>query len=179
MNRAFIFALLLLCSPALIFAKDRFGRPDLAVSASTPKLSVELSDSSLWDGRRVPRTMQCARLGGQNPASPRLNVTNIPEATKSLVMYVNNVRANDNHGLARISEGRDGATWTIPPLLSRAPIDALPKGIALFDGGSDIGAAYSAPCPTGGSWQYVITVYALGEKDEVLAVGEVSMGFAP
>ena len=179
MSRAFIFALLVLLSPAHILAKDGFGRPQLAVSGSTLKLSVAFSDPSQWDGKRVPRTMQCPRLGGQDPASPGLNVTNIPEATKSLVMFINNVRAYDNHGLVRITDGRDGTTWTIPPLRSRAPVAALPQGIELFDGGNMNGGAYAAPCPPGGSWQYIITVYALGEKDEVLALGEISMGWAP
>lgn len=161
--------------PAL--AKDPFGRPELPVPASATKLQVAFADTTSWNGRRVPRTMQCARLGGLNPASPELKVAGVPDATKSLVVYVVNVRNYDNHGLMRFTGERDGAAMTIPAVRSLSA--DLPKGVELFDGGSQSGFAYAAPCPGSGGWNYAITVYALGEKDAVLAVGELSMGFAP
>ena len=177
--RIVVFAFVALVTTGPTQAKDQFGRPELSVPGSAVKLQIAFSDATIWDGKRIPRAMQCARLGGQNPASPGLRVGNVPDATKSLVMYVVNVRAFDNHGLARITEGRDGSTWTIPPIRSLAQAEELPKGIELFDGGSQIGVAYSSPCPTANSWLYAITVYALGEKDVVLAAGEINMGYAP
>ena len=64
------------------------------------------------------------------------------------------------------------------PEFSRALLDALPGGIALFQEGSTWGAAFNAACPTGGSWKYTVTVYALNEQEQVIATQEIDVGWA-
>lgn len=178
--RIFVISLALLSSICLsASAKDRFGSPDLKIPSNTPKLTVAFADAELWNGKHVPRTMQCARLGGQNPAAPALLVSGIPDKVKSLVVFYANPRAYDNHGLVRVTEGRENASWQVPAIKSQAPVDELPKGVEMYDGGNMLGKAYSSPCPSGGSWSYTITVYALDETDAVIGVGEKGMGYAP
>lgn len=160
-------------------AKDRFGSPELKVPGNAQKLTVAFADTEQWDGKRVPRAMQCARLGGKNPTSPALLVSGLPDKVKSLVVFYANPRAFDNHGLVRVTDGRDGENWPVPAIKSSSAPEELPKGVAMYDGGNMIGKPYSSPCPSGGSWSYTITVYALDETDAVIGVGEKGMGYAP
>ena len=177
--RIVLLAALAFISPTAALAKDQFDRPELTVPKDVAKLSILFSDSANWNGKNVPRVMQCERIGGKSPASPALTISGLPDATKSLVVYFANPRAIHNHGLFRISEGREGTSWSIPAIRSRSPVAEFPEGVDLFQSGDTWGFAYSSPCPTSGSWLYTITVYALGESDKVLATGEANMGYAP
>lgn len=160
-------------------AKDRFGSPELKIPSNAQKLNITFADAELWTGKQVPRTMQCPRLGGQTPSSPSLLVSGLSDKVKTLVVFYANPRAFDNHGLVRVTEGREGVNWPVPAIKSQASIEELPRGVEMYDGGNMVGKAYSSPCPSGGSWSYAITVYALDENDSVIGVGEKGMGYAP
>lgn len=161
-------------------AKDNFGNPELKIPSGAESLSITFSDVELWDGKHVPRTMQCRELGGQQPASPKLFVSGVPDKAKSLVVFFENPRAHDNHGLVRVQESRrHESSWTVPPMRNNATADKVPKGTELFDGGNTWGKAYSAPCPNGGSWLYTVAIYALDENDLVVGFGKMEIGYAP
>lgn len=162
---------------AAAHAKDQFDRPQLAVPSNAAPLTLAFADATLWDGKRIPRTMQCKELGGDKPASPALVVTGAPEGTESLVVYFANPRSYHNHGLFKVTGKASDAGWLVPAVRSGA--NTLPKGIELFDGGSTWGKAYNSPCPTSGSWLYTVTVYALDAENKVVAKGEREIGYAP
>lgn len=158
-------------------ARDRFDRPSLEPAGSVNRLTIAFAEPGKWDGKHIDRTMQCRELGGDKPASAALLVTDVPAAATSLVVYFANPRSFHNHGTFRVRDRKEDETWKVPGVLSGA--QKLPKGIEVFDGGSSWGRAYNAPCPTQGSWLYTVTVYALDDKDGVLAVGEKELGYAP
>lgn len=178
-----ILCLLFVFACVSAWSKDQFDRPSLDVPKSAGKLSIAFADETLWDGRRIPKSMQCSRLGGENPSSPALVVTNTPDGAKSLVVFFANPRMNHNHGLVQVADDRTQLAWMVPSIrggikVADAP-SKLPKGVAVFDGGDSFGRAYSSPCPSSGSWLYTVTVYALDEADKVLATGEKELGYAP
>jgi len=173
--KKFVWLAMLAC--AVVHAKDQFDRPQLTVPKEAATLTLSFADETLWDGKRIQRTMQCKELGGDKPASPAMLVTGAPEGAQSLVVYFANPRSYHNHGLFKVTGKLSDAGWTVPAVRSGA--NTLPKGVELFDGGSTWGKAYNSPCPTSGSWLYTVTVYALDAENKVLAKGEREVGYAP
>ncbi len=82
-----------------------------------------------------------------------------------------------NHGLFSYQAKPEGDAYTIPAVASGATAK-LPEGVALFQGGSTWSAAFNAACPSGGSWKYSVTVYALDGQERVIAVQEIDVGWA-
>ena len=173
--KKFVWLAMLAC--AVVHAKDQFDRPQLTVPKEAAALTLSFADETLWDGKRIQRTMQCKELGGDKPASPALLVTGAPQGAQSLVVYFANPRSYHNHGLVKVAGQLSDGGWTVPAVRSGA--NTLPKGVELFDGGSTWGKAYNSPCPTSGSWLYTVTVYALDAENKVLAKGEREVGYAP
>lgn len=168
-------SLVLLCVSAL--AKDPFDRPQLPVARNAASLTIAFADAALWDGKRIPRAMQCKPLGGDKPTSPSLLVTGLPEATQNLVVYFANPRIQHNHGLFKVTAQAGDAGWTVPAVRSGA--NSLPSGVEIFDGGSTWGKAYSAPCPDHGTGFYTVTVYALDAMGSAIGIGSRELGYAP
>lgn len=171
----FIFSALGLIQTSIL-AKDTFGFPELVVPSDATELKILFINEPLWDGKSIVPTMRCTRLGGVKPASPELKIANVPATTKSLIIFFANPRSRDNHGLIRVLKTGAGEDWLIPTINSQASTK-LPKGVELFDGGTLAGKAYAAPCPTGGNWQYTVTVYAMNETDNVVAIGKMNLGW--
>ena len=73
--RIVLLAALAFISPTAALAKDQFDRPELTVPKDVAKLSILFSDSANWNGKNVPRVMQCERIGGKSPASPALTIS--------------------------------------------------------------------------------------------------------
>ena len=72
------------------------------------------------------------------------------------------------------------ATSSIAYTYKRFPVTIVRgEGVTLFDGGNQMGVAYSAPCPGATNSSYAVTVYALGDGDVVLGIGEKALGWAP
>lgn len=168
-------AVVIMAISASAFAADK---PDLKVASGLPKLAVSFVDADVWNGKRWLRIQQCVNRGGLSPLmSPSLKVSGAPADTKKLVVFLNNARAMHNHGLYSYQAKSEDGSYTVPAVASGAK-DKLPGGIALFQEGSTWGAAFNAACPTGGSWKYTVTVYALNEQEQVIATQEIDVGWA-
>jgi phosphatidylethanolamine-binding protein (PEBP) family uncharacterized protein len=151
----------ILALATLSFSAVAASKPDLKVSDGLPKLTVSFADTETWNGKRWLKAQQCMRNGGVSPIrSPALNVSGAPAGTSKLVIFINNPRAFDNHGLFSYAAKFEDGSYTVPAISSGAK-DKLPKGVALFQDGSSWGAAFNAACPSSGSWKYTLTVYAL------------------
>ena len=160
---------------ASAFAADK---PDLKVANEVSKLAVSFVDADVWNGKRWLRVQQCAGRGGVAPLkSPALKVSGAPTETQKLVVFFSNPRAMHNHGLFSYQAKPDGDAYTVPAVASGATAK-LPEGIALFQGGSTWSAAFNAACPSGGSWKYSVTVYALDAQEQVIAMQEIDVGWA-
>lgn len=153
-------------------------KPDLKIPSGLPKLAVSFVDTDIWSGKKWPRIQQCAARGGVSPLqSPSLKVTGAPESTQQLVVFFNNARAMHNHGLFSYQGKSEGGAYTVPSVANGAT-SKLPAGVALFQAGSSWGAAFNAACPSGGSWKYTVTVYALDAQEQVIATHEIDIGWA-
>lgn len=153
-------------------------KPDLKIADGLPKLSLSFADNEVWSGKKWLRVQQCANRGGIAPLkSPELKVSGAPKETKQLVVFFNNARAMHNHGLFSFQAKSEDGSYLVPAV-SGGATSKLPAGVALFQGGSSWGAAYNPACPTGGSWKYSVTVYALNEQEQVVAAQELDIGWA-
>lgn len=162
--------------------KNSFGGPKLEVPKNIPSLQIQFEEEG-WGDKRIAPKMQCARNGGDKPASPKMSIDGAPEGTSSLIVYVLNEPPSwDNHGLFRVmpATDRDAAkSWVIPSIGSNRELDKLTKRVRPYAGGNSWGRVYSAPCPSGGSWRYTVAVFAVDDEDKVLAYGKTIMGYAP
>jgi phosphatidylethanolamine-binding protein (PEBP) family uncharacterized protein len=169
-------AAFLFCAQAL--AVDR---PTLPESKDAQPLKITFSDDDTWNGKRILKSQQCTRNGGIRPIkSPEIQVRNSPQQTRQFIVFFNNPRAYDNHGLFVFEGVPNDGGMSIPAIESGAGRGdrKLPQGITLFQGGSAWGAAYDAPCPRGSSWKYTVTVYALNAEGAVIAIGEADLGWS-
>lgn len=169
------FTALLFCLMGLAHAADR---PDLSVPFGTPKLSITFTDPATWNGKRIPVALQCAKRGGVRPVrSPELKVSETPASTAKLVIFFNDPRAFNNHGLFSYEGAPVDGVYTVPAIGSGDT--KLKKGMELFQGGSSWGAGYNAPCPQQSmQHHYTVTVYALSDAGAVIAKGDIDMGYA-
>lgn len=160
---------------ASAFAADK---PDLKVASGLPKLAVSFKDADVWNGKRWLRVQQCRNNGGVSPVmSPSLKVSGAPPDTKMLVVFFNNAKSMHNHGLYSFQAKSEDGNYSIPAVATGTR-DKLPDGIALFQGGSSWGSAFSAPCPTNHSWKYTVMVYAVNEQEQVVATQEIDVGWS-
>ena len=181
MMRRFI---LTVCLGVLSVTKPAWAaaKPELKFRPEVAKLQASFAAPELWDGKRIPKAMQCARNGGQNSHSPALRVSGLPADTRSVVVFFSNPRAWHNHGLFRYLGTVEQGQVDIPAVPSGAAA-SLPGSVAIFQGGSDTpggsGAAWIGPCPSSGSGQYTVTVYALDADDTVAGQVSLDLGWAP
>ena len=104
----------------------------------------------------------------------------MPQNTSHVVVYVYNRTSQDNHGMFRIRlSGSSGisADGIVKIMSVRNYQDKFNDRYEIFEGGSQWGVAYAAPCPTSGSWEYRVSVYALSSSGDVLAKGDTSLGW--
>jgi hypothetical protein len=162
----------------LSFSALAADKPDLKVPDGLPKLTVAFVDAETWNGKRWLKTQQCKQNGGVSPLrSPALNVSGAPAGTSKLVVFINNPRSFHNHGLYSYQAKSEDGSYTVPAVVTHAT-DKLPKGVALFQGGSSWGAAFNSACPSNGSWKFTLTVYAMDEKEQVIAIHEGDIGWS-
>ncbi|WP_019557520.1 hypothetical protein [Thiomicrorhabdus arctica] len=151
--------------------------------AETPFIA-SLNDSH-WDGKRIPAGQQCLKFGGQQPATPALNITGIPQQTNLLILeYSDRSYEPMNHG----GHGRMAYAISSPAPNIQLPAVAghsveLPTGFMMLEAHRnpkwDKAGAYMPPCSGGRGNVYYVTVKAVhydGVKTVVLAKTVLEMG---
>lgn len=108
-----------------------------------------LSSSAFEENTLIPKKYSCE---GKN-INPPLSISNVPEATRSLVLIVTDPDApsgNFTHWLV----------WNISPLTTVIEEGALPDEVV--EGKNDFGTfGWGGPCPPSGMHRYEFQLYAL------------------
>ena len=145
---------------------------ELPASTSTPEtravqaLDLAFADSD-WDGKEIPAGQQCNRQGGQNPATPRIQVSNIPEGADALILEFSDgtYAPMDRGGHGRI--GVEISKGTREVVIASVPGHTfeLPQGVFLVQehraASFDTAGAYMPPCSGGAGNSYYVTVKAV------------------
>lgn len=167
-----IFTIILaLCSSTIVHAQD---------------MNASFTDPA-WTGEAVPEGQQCQRFGGENPRSPSLKITNVPEGADAIVLEFSDrtyeQMNNGGHGKVgyRISAGEGEVTV---PSVPGHTMD-LPEGFFVVQAHQapnwDKAGAYLPPCSGGRGNEYGIDIKAVKLSDglevsEVLAETSIGMG---
>jgi Raf kinase inhibitor-like YbhB/YbcL family protein len=122
---------------------------DSQKSDAAPKNMVKISSTAFSGSSNIPIKYTC---DGSN-ASPELNISNVPDDTKSLVLAVDDPDAPGgtfSHWIV----------WNIDPKTSNLPENKSPDGsVSGVNGAGKNG--YTGPCPPSGTHRYIFTIYAL------------------
>ena len=58
----------------------------LTVSQSfAQSMEANINDPA-WNGKQIPKGLQCNKFGGKNPMSPEIKITGIPEGTEAILL---------------------------------------------------------------------------------------------
>lgn len=152
------------------------GALALALSLPAQALVAELADPA-WDGKVVPKGMQCQKFGGDNPRTPALMISDIPLGTNVLIFEYSDRshQPMDNGGHGKMGYALNQADSTsiwVPQLAGHS--FALPKGFFMIEAHRnpnwDKAGAYMPPCSGGRNNSYYVTVKAAQIKDDLLKV---------
>jgi hypothetical protein len=145
-------------------------------------LALEASFSDIaWDGIDVPEGQQCQKFGGDNPATPKLMIKDIPTGTNAIILeYSDRDSEKMNNG------GHGRMVYTLHEPASEVEIPSVPghtfdipadfKSIeAHRSPGWDKEGAYMPPCSGGKGHAYYVTIKA-ADGEKVLAETVLEMG---
>jgi len=126
---------------------------------------VAFADSD-WDGKKIPDGQQCRSYGGQDPSTPPLIVSNIPEGTNAIILEFSDrdyiPMDNGGHGIIGFTIP-EGTEEVLIPSVASNTFD-LPENFflvrehkqnVLFTPG-----AYMPPCSGGRGNSYYVTAEA-------------------
>jgi hypothetical protein len=171
----------LLFVPTVSHALDQ---PDIVIPKGIPKMTVAFADPQIWDGKWIPKAMQCPDKGGVAPIqSPALKISGAPVETKKLIVFFEHPAFRFNHGLFTYAGEAIDGIYSVPAVRAYTNQN-LPVGVEAFQGGSGStrtpGAVYVPSCAFGPGMnaQYVVKVYALDANQAVIAQGEQWLGYA-
>lgn len=150
------------------------------VSTNTFAFDAKFADEA-WDGKKVPIGQQCQKFGGNNPATPRLIVSEIPPESNALVLEYSD-RSHEQmdkggHGKMKFMLDPERKEVEVPSVPGHT-FD-IPKEFMLIEAhlgpGWDKAGAYMPPCSGGKGNEYYMTIKAV--KDEkVTATTTLEMG---
>lgn len=154
----------------------------LAASISTGAVALEVNFAdAAWDGAMVPAGQQCQKFGGNNPATPKLHVSDIPEGSDSIVLEYSDRDSermnNGGHGKMSYALSSAMAETKIPSVPGHSfDLPASFTMLAEHLGPKwDTAGAYMPPCSGGKGHAYYVTVKAV-QSDKVLAETVLEMG---
>lgn len=140
------------------------------------KLDANFADSK-WDGKKIPGNQVCSLFGGKG-ATPKMNISNIPQGTNAIIMEINDegyapLSSNGGHGKVGFWVDKGNKSIT----LKSVPGDSynnLPKGTFIEQaskaGGKYATSGYLPPCSGGKNHMYsakIQAVYKAKNDDEV------------
>jgi len=152
-----------------------------AFSSYASALEVKLLDSA-WNGIKVPEGQQCQKFGGNNPASPKLLITAIPEGSSNILLeYSDRDSAgmnNGGHGRMSYSISTTSKAAVIPSVPGHT--FEMPDKFTMVEAhrgpGWDKAGAYMPPCSGGKDHAYYVTIKAMSGDDvtaeTVLEIGK-------
>ncbi len=173
-------------TPAL---QDSVTPTATTIPTNVPVMDLELTfDDSDWDGKTVPVGQQCQSQGGDNPSTPRIIVSSIPEGSNAIVLEFSDrdYRPMDDGGHGKIGflilEGtKEAVIPSIPGHSFNLPNDFFI--IQEHQASSfDTAGAYMPPCSGGIGNSYYVTVKAvmlISEEDKtytLLGQGTLELG---
>jgi Raf kinase inhibitor-like YbhB/YbcL family protein len=115
---------------------------------------IKITSPVFQDGQMMPKKYTCDGEG----ISPPLEISDIPQDTKSLVLITDDpdaVGGNFNHWIV----------WNIDPRLTRIQEGVEPAGIPGINSGSRLG--YYPPCPPTGTHRYIFKIFALDTRLDI------------
>jgi Raf kinase inhibitor-like YbhB/YbcL family protein len=119
---------------------------------SGEKRKMKVLSTAFENGGSIPKDYTCDGAD----INPRLEISDVPEETKSLVLLMDDPDAVGgvwDHWLV----------WNISPTTQTIGIRSVPKGAHI--GINDYGEfGYSGPCPPLGEHRYMFRLYALDEE---------------
>lgn len=139
-------------------------------------LEVSLADPA-WDGKALPEGQQCHRFGGEDPHSPALRVTNIPDDANALILEFSDrdVALMDKGGHGKVGYRLAGEKEVVIPAVP-GHTDALAEPLFVVEMHRaprwDVAGAYLPPCSGGRGNNYFVDVLAvkLGPDQQVQSV---------
>jgi len=155
-----------------------------ATAGQLKKLDVKFADAN-WNGITVPKGQQCLKFGGDNPATPRLKISDLPAGTTAIIMEYSDKAykpmSDGGHGKLGYRVGLF-TTHIIIPAVKAHSFDLPPTffSIAAHQGPDwDKAGAYMPPCSGGNKHPYHVMVKAVkqqGPEITVLAQQLLEMG---
>ncbi|HPH78690.1 MAG TPA: YbhB/YbcL family Raf kinase inhibitor-like protein [bacterium] len=126
------------------------NQPNLSLISSTMKITSPSFDN----GQKIPAKFTC---DGEN-INPALNITNVPENARSLVLIVDDPDAP-------MGTWTHWTLWNITPASQIDIAENSQPNEAIAGNTSSGQAGYDGPCPPNGTHHYYFKIYAL---DDVL-----------
>lgn len=147
----------------------------MSLSLTAHAFKAELADPQ-WTGDLVPSGMQCQKFGGEQPRTPGLVVSEIPEGTNVLIFEYSDrsyePMDKGGHGQFGFAISHQTGTVWVPQVLGHS-FD-LPKGFFLIEAHRnpkwDQEGAYMPPCSGGKNNSYYVTVKAAQIKNDKLEI---------
>lgn len=113
--------------------------------------NIRITSSAFQEGGNIPPKFTCD--GGNT--SPALQISDVPSATKSLVLIVDDPDAPGG-------VFTHWAVWNISPQTGTIAEGSTPKGV---HGTNDFGkSGYGPPCPPSGTHRYFFKVFAVDRQ---------------
>lgn len=129
------------------------------VLAINNEKNMKIGSKVFKDGGNIPVEYTC---NGAN-AQPKLLITEVPDATKSLALIVDDPDAPSGVFV-------HWTVWNIPPQTATIQNGRAPEGAV--EGHTSLGRpGWIAPCPPSGTHRYYFKIYAL---DDLLGIPESS-----
>lgn len=152
-----------------------FGALGLILSLPAQAFVAELADPA-WNGKVVPKGMQCQKFGGEGPRTPALMISEIPENTNILIFEYSD-RSHppmDNGGHGKFGFGINNQVDSVWVPQVNGHSFKLPKGFFMIEAHRnpnwDKAGAYMPPCSGGRNNSYYVTVKAAQIKDDQLKI---------
>ena len=150
------------------------------VSTSAFSFDAKFAGSE-WNSSMVPKGQQCQKFGGNNPATPKLIVSGVPNnADKIILEYSDRDSKRMNNG------GHGQMSYMLKSSASEVEIQSvmghtfdIPKSFNMIEAhrgpGWDKAGAYMPPCSGGKGHEYYVTIKAV-KGGNVIATTVLEMG---
>lgn len=135
----------------------------LTMSSYAFALDVSFVDDK-WDGVTIPKGQQCQKFDGVNPGTPKLNLSDIPVGSDSVILAYSDRNSkkmnNSGHGVMQYTLPKRSSSVELPVVFGHTY--EMPRGFEMIaehrGAGWDRAGAYMPPCSGGKGNAYYVTV---------------------